>query len=145
MPVRSMRSSVPHRRFAPGIRAHLVGLVFAAVVPVLVFSTIMAVLFWQQQRASFEQRFLERARAMTIALDREQDASVRELQALAAVSELDRGDFKGFAERARQVQRAESSWATVVLATPDGEQIVNLAHRRGPLPSLADREYLKQA
>jgi PAS domain S-box-containing protein len=131
--------------FAPGIRAHLVGLVCAAVVPVLAFSTVMAVVFWHQQRAGFEQRFLERARSMTIALDREQEASIRALETLAVAAELDGGDYRKFAEHARRVLRAGAGWTTIVLATPDGEQVVNLAHPGVRLPKLSGRPYFKQA
>ena len=43
------------------IRAHVVWLVAAAVLPVMIFSMIMTAVFWRQQRAAFEDRFLERA------------------------------------------------------------------------------------
>src|SRR6185436_3503975 len=132
--------------FAPGIRARLVGLVFAAVLPVLAFSAVMTIVFWHQQRAAFEQRFLERVRAMAIALDRELEASIRALEALSGTREVDDGDLEAFAERARRMREAEPTWATVVLAAPDGTQLVNLAHPPGePRPNLYDRPSFQQA
>src|SRR5438445_211420 len=62
------------------IRSHLLILVVAAVLPIVAFSAIMTVVFWREQRHAFEQRYLDRVRAMAIALDRELDGSIRSLQ-----------------------------------------------------------------
>ena len=70
------------------IRAHVIWLVAAAVLPVMIFSMIMTAVFWRQQRAAFEDRFLERARAVSIALDREHEASISALRGLAESSSL---------------------------------------------------------
>src|SRR6185503_7891070 len=88
-------------------RSHLVLLVLGAVLPVLAFSAVMGVVFWRQQRAAFEQRFLERVRAMAVALDRELEASIRALEALSGTREVDDGDLEAFAERARRMREAE--------------------------------------
>jgi hypothetical protein len=53
------------------IRSRLVVLLLVAALPIIGFAAALTVLFWHQQRAAFEQRFLERVRAMSVALDRE--------------------------------------------------------------------------
>ena len=64
------------------LRSHLLILVLGAVVPVLVFSAVMVVMFWRLQRDAFEKRYLERVRAMSIALDHELHAHIRMRQVL---------------------------------------------------------------
>src|ERR1700740_3455780 len=71
-------------KHAMKIRSHLLLLVLGVVVPILAFSTVMTVVFWREQRHALEQRYLDRARAMAIALDRELDGTIRALQVLAA-------------------------------------------------------------
>ena len=53
------------------IRSHLIILVLGAILPVLAFCAVVTVAFWRQQRLAFEQRFLERVRALSVALDAE--------------------------------------------------------------------------
>jgi signal transduction histidine kinase/ActR/RegA family two-component response regulator len=121
------------------IRAHVIWLVAAAVLPVMIFSMIMTVVFWRQQRAAFEDRFLERVRAVSIALDREHEASISALRGLAESSSLASGDFEHFRGRAGQSLRGEQSWSAVILLDPAGHQLVYVpAPSRAALPSLHD-------
>jgi signal transduction histidine kinase/ActR/RegA family two-component response regulator len=108
------------------LRSHLLLLVLGAVLPVLVFSAAMGVVFWRQQRAAFEQRFLERVRAMAVALDRELQGHARALQVLAHSPRLAAGDLRGFYEEAKSVQGEQRLWATVILADTTGAQLLNL-------------------
>ena len=61
---------------------HLMGLVFAFVIPILRFGTIVAVLFERQHRASRERSLRDTARALTVAVDHELISSLSTLQAL---------------------------------------------------------------
>ena len=120
------------------IRSHLVLLVLGAVLPVLAFSAVMAGVFWRQQRAAFEQRFLERARAMGIALDRELEGHIRALSVLSHSAHLDRGDIAAFYEQARRIKDEQPDWASVILVDTTGAQILNLRRPFGaPLPKTA--------
>jgi signal transduction histidine kinase/ActR/RegA family two-component response regulator len=117
-------------------RSHLVLLVLGAVLPVLAFSAVMGVVFWRQQRAAFEQRFLERVRAMAVALDRELEGHARALQVLARSPRLAAGDLRGFYEEASSVRAEQRLWATIILADPAGAQLINLRRPFGaPLPA----------
>ena len=128
------------------IRAHVIWLVAAAVLPVMIFSMIMTAVFWRQQRAAYEDRFLERVRAVSIALDREHDASIAALRGLAESSSLAAGDLERFHDRAEQALRGEQSWAAVMLAEPSGSQLVHVPGLPGPaLPNLQDNGAFRQA
>src|SRR5439155_2459735 len=100
------------------LRSHLVVLVLGAVLPVLAFSAVMTTVFWRQQRAAFEQRFLERARAMSIALDRELGGDIRSLQVLTQSPHLASGDLRAFYDEAARVRAEEPTWATIVPSDP---------------------------
>src|SRR5262249_41841673 len=120
------------------LRSHLLILVLGAVLPVLAFSAVMAVMFWHQQRDAFEKRYLERVRAMRIALDRELQGHIRMLQVLTHSAYLAAGDMRGFYEQTRRVQAEQSDWSTVALMDTAGQQVFNLRRPFGsPLPTSA--------
>jgi signal transduction histidine kinase/ActR/RegA family two-component response regulator len=120
------------------LRSHLLILVLGAVLPVLAFSAVMAVMFWRQQRDAFEKRYLERVRAMSIALDRELQAHIRMLQVLSHSAYLGANDLRGFYEQTRRVQADQSDWSTVALMDDRGQQLFNLQRPFGStLPTSA--------
>ncbi len=73
------------------LRTHLVVLVLAAVLPLLAFSAVMGTIFWHQQRAAYDERHLERVRALAMALDRELEGHARALHVLAQSAALQSG------------------------------------------------------
>jgi len=85
------------------IRTHLVMLVSAVLLPVLIFAAVLTGLFWLQQRANFDQRYLDRVRAVSLALDTEIEASIRVLDALEFTSGIDSPELSQFAGKARRV------------------------------------------
>ena len=107
-------------------RAHVVWLVTAAVLPVMIFSAVMTVVFWRQQRTAFEDRFLERVRAVSIALDRDHEASIAALRGLAGSGTLAAGDLEGFRSRAEQALKGAQSWSAVMLVDLSGHQLVQV-------------------
>lgn len=117
------------------IRSYLIAFVLISILPVLIFSAVMTALFWRQQRAAFEQQFLERVRAMSIALDSELQGYISALRVLAHSAYLRSGDLAGFYAQAARVRVEQPAWATVVLADLDGRQLINLRMPYGaPLP-----------
>ena len=108
------------------IRSHLIILVLAVTLPVLIFSAVLTVVFWRQHRLALEQRFLERVRAMSIALDAELDGHIQGLQILARSQLLQTGDLRGFYERAARIRADRLDWATVTLTDSGGRELFNL-------------------
>ena len=118
------------------IRFHLMGLVFASVIPVLLFGVIVAVLFGRQHRASLEGSLRDTARALTVAVDHELISSLSTLQALVASEHLDTGDLRLFYESAQRVLRAHQGWRTINLFDRTGQHLLSLLQPFGtPLPS----------
>ena len=112
------------------IRNHLVLLVGAVLLPVLVFAAVLTGLFWLQQSANFDQRYLDRVRAVRLALDTEIEASIRVLQALEITSEIDSLDLSDFAGNARRVLLSQPSWSAIVLADSTGKWILEVGRER---------------
>src|SRR4051794_5309521 len=108
------------------IRTRLVALVALSLLPVLAFASVMTLIFWRQQRQAFEDRFLERVRAMSIALDRRLDASTQLLEGLATANQLDEGDLRRFYTQAARIAAVEPDWDTIALVDPSGRELLNL-------------------
>jgi len=112
------------------IRNHLVLLVCAVLLPVLVFAAVLMGLFWLQHRTNFDQRYLDRVRAVSLALDTEIEASIRVLQALEFTSEIDSLELSQFAGKARRVLISQPSWSAIVLADSTGKWILEVGRER---------------
>ncbi len=84
-----------------GLRAHLAALVLAVLLPSLALGAAIAWRMAGNYRAAFEERLSDTAQALALALDREVQAHVAALTALAASPRLDEDDLAGFFEHAR--------------------------------------------
>jgi signal transduction histidine kinase len=118
------------------IRAHVLLLVVVSVLPVLVFSGVMGYVFWQQQRVAFEQTYLERVRALSIALDLRQESTLAALRAMAESRRLDTGALRDFFDEARDVVSAQRMWSAVILADATGRRVLDTrpsAEGRAPI------------
>ncbi|HEV2861944.1 MAG TPA: ATP-binding protein [Pyrinomonadaceae bacterium] len=125
----------PPRRRALALRWHLVLLVLGAILPLLAFAAVAVYHLAGSERAASDRRLMRSARDLSLALDREIQATVRTLGALAESEKLDRGDLEGFHAEAKRVVPAEPGWLTIILLTPDGQQVVNTNVPWGsPLP-----------
>ena len=124
------------------LRSHLLILVLGTVLPVLAFSAAMVVMSGRQQREAFEKRFLERVRAMSIALDRELGAHIRMLEVLDESRYLTGNDLGAFYEQTRRVRAEHKDWETVALMDPSGDQLFDL---RRPFGSTLPKSALEPA
>jgi hypothetical protein len=89
-----MRSDRP----ATPLRRQLITLVVVAVVPMLLFAFLMVALFGRLERRATERGLQEVSRALTLAVDREVETSIKALEALAGSLHLDAGDLASFSE-----------------------------------------------
>jgi len=137
-----MRMSVKAASVFP-LRRHLLMLVVAAVVPVLVFATVMVIVFGRGERASTERGLRDTTRALTLAVDREIETSMKALEALAASLHLDRDEYNTFERHAGRVLPTQPWWRAIVLTDARGEVILRTARvgARGTRASLAGRPY----
>jgi signal transduction histidine kinase len=108
------------------LRSHLIALVVASLLPVLLFAGAMIYISYRQQRADVERGVIDTARALSLAVDRELEASIRTLEAIATSEYLTSGDFRKFYAFAQDALRSIPGWESMALMDPAGRQILNL-------------------
>ncbi|WP_225885254.1 sensor histidine kinase [Leptolyngbya sp. KIOST-1] len=105
--------------------------------PVVLFAGAIVYRLSYQEQAAAERRILREARNLAATVDREFSNTTRTLQALAASDQLVEGDLEGFYGDARRVEETQATWMTVILLSPDGQQLLNTRQPLGvPLPSV---------
>ena len=90
-------------------------MVVGALLPLLVFSTVLTAYSWWQERAALEFRQLERVRAITIALDTELQASIRVLRALGLADGIDTDNLDGSAAALQRVADIQGLWSALAM------------------------------
>jgi PAS domain S-box-containing protein len=110
------------------LNSYLIRLIIAGLGPILVFSVFMMVLFARQEQANRQRGFEDTARALALAIDREIDSSVTNLQALATAESLDVGAVNVFRAAAARILRTQKSWKSISLFDPRGQRLVNIAN-----------------
>src|SRR5689334_8047138 len=128
------------------LRRHLLILVVAAVVPVLLYATTMVIVFGRGERWSTERGLRGTTRALTLAVDREIETSIKALETLAASLHLDADDYNMFERHAGRVLFTQPGWRAIILTDARGE--VSLRTSRvgvvAARTSLADRPYFRE-
>jgi PAS domain S-box-containing protein len=127
------------------LRSHLIALAIASLLPVILFAGVMIYVSYQRQRAAVERDMIGTARALSLAVDRELEASMRTLEALAASEHLTSGDLRKFYYYAEDALKVLSGWENIALADVSGQQLLN---SRRPfeekLPSTAVPEVIER-
>jgi len=129
------------------LRWHLLGLIVAAVVPVLLFSAAMIYKVADQQRASLKSEIEDVTEILTREVDSQLLQTIAALEVLAASSALAADDLKAFYVLAQRVLKAHPAWANIALTGPQAEHLANLRLPFGaPLPELLNQAvYLEAA
>ena len=127
------------------LRWHLVLLIAGALLPVVVFSAVIVLRLTHQMQQEVERSLQRSSYEISWAFEREVSATIRTLLALAQSEHLDQGDVEAFRAEALRVQRSQPSWLTVILLTPEGQQLLNLRRPPGaPLPRAIEPESLRR-
>ena len=119
------------------LRSYLVLLVLATVLPVVIFAGIMTYRSYEQQRENLEQGMIERARAISAALDREFLVSIQSLKVLGASTRLDNEQLPAFyGDMKAALDGYSRAWQNLTLTDSTGQQLINLRRPFGsPLPA----------
>ncbi|WP_119462458.1 PAS domain-containing protein [Rhodospirillaceae bacterium SYSU D60014] len=120
----------------------LFALAATAVLPILIFSIVMVVLFDRQQQHSVEQILRQSALSAMAAIDRELASHIATLEALADSPRIDDRDMAGVYRHAKRVLDSRHEWLTMRLSdAKTHRQIINLLTPLGDvLPSALDPE-----
>lgn len=138
-------ASPDHRSRTLSLRWYLVLLVAGTLLPVVLFAVIIVYQLANQEQAEAERRMLQAARTMSSTVEREFSGTTHTLEALAASEQLYQGDLEGFYQEARRILQSQPTWLTVILLSPDGQQLVNSRQPFGqPLPPVNEPASLQQ-
>ncbi len=122
----------------PSLRAHLVGLLLASLLPTLVIGGAAAWYLAESYRAAFEARLQDTARALGLYLDGEIESRLNAVASMAASPLLEGDDLTAFRRWAQRTGEALDGWVVVNDAAPGHQQILNTALPEGaalPPPS----------
>ena len=140
----------PIRRASRGIlgvrslRAYVVLLVLACIIPMVAFSAFAVLRYANEQSESNNRQILNTARALSAAMDVELKTAEASLSALATSPALGDRNFDAFTAQARQVADRHGAW--VVLTERDGRVISNtLTPMGGPDRYLKSKDLAEAA
>src|SRR5581483_7505114 len=126
------------------LRTRLLWLVVVALLPVAIFAVYGVLALGAQQRSQVQQALVERARALTSAVDHELFNSIAALKILALSKNLDTGDIKRFYTDATSAVATRSDWDGVILVDLSGNRLFNTRSAYGtPLrggPGLVEQD-----
>ncbi|MFC0253761.1 hybrid sensor histidine kinase/response regulator [Massilia consociata] len=116
------------------IRTRLLILVLAILVPSFIAAALAVSYVYHEEQKSQARSISESTRAFALLVDNELQTHAGILRTLAGSPALQRGDLKAFYEHARQM--APTRETVIVLAEPDGRQLINTRLPLGaPLPT----------
>ena len=110
------------------IRTQLVLLVAAALLPIAVFGVVMTVQFWDLQRDAYEERLLERVRALRLALDIELGATINALQSISRSEWLESGPGDAIVPNLERLVGSRPNWSAIGVMGADGTTL-GTAHK----------------
>ncbi|HEY3306243.1 MAG TPA: cache domain-containing protein [Candidatus Binatia bacterium] len=86
----------------------------------------MIVVYERAQHSKLERSLVDAARALSSAVDRELEASIRSLQVLATSEELELANLKQFCDEAAKVVKTQRYWDSIALSDESGRQLLSL-------------------
>src|SRR4029453_1117659 len=113
------------------LRMHLLFLVVGTLLPTLALSGVLTLRVIRDGREAMRRQLLEAARAEAAIVDSELLGTIRALRALAESETLRTGDLDGFRDEAGRVKQTQPSWSDVVLHSPKGVAVTNVAKAFG--------------
>lgn len=120
------------------LRAALLWLMLAALVPLVLVAAAFLWIQWDMHRTTAMEGLRQRAQTLALAVDRELGVSLAILETLAASPEIDAKDWAKFHAAAVAVLR-DRPFRRIILVEPSGQQLVNTRLPYGaPLPNMQE-------
>jgi len=121
------RSSIAHW-FAPptSLHSYLTRLIVGGLGPILIFSVFMMFLLARQEQANRMRGLGDTTRALALAIDREIESSITNLEALATAEPLDVGAVNVFRAAAARILHTQNNWRSLSLFDPKGARLMRI-------------------
>jgi len=143
--MKALRQFFVHRFARPAsVKSYLVGVILGGLGPLLVFSVVMMVLFTRQEQANRRRGLQDTARALSLAIDQEINASITHLESLATSEPLDAGAVNDFLRVAARILRIQEGWKSIVLFDPSGRGVVSVRDALAKTSASMSRDRLKE-
>jgi signal transduction histidine kinase len=113
------------------LRRYLTRLVLVPLLPVVALTAVLVVVIHHEHTASMDRGLHATVRAVASSVDRKLAGTITTLQAMASSRHLQAADLRQFYADAQRVLPTQPGWLTVNVATPDGQQLLNLARPFG--------------
>ena len=126
------------------LRVILALLVLTTSVPLGLFAGILIVRSSHEQRALVEQRNVETARAVSVAMDQHVESARAALQALAATDLLTTPERVTFNEAALRLVPTQPGWYAVLLVHPSGAVMADTALGDNDIPSFTTADWVQR-
>ena len=126
------------------LRAILALLVLTTSVPLGLFAGVLIVRSSHEQRALVEQRNVETARAVSVAVDQHVESARAALQALAATELLTNPERITFNEAALRLIPTQPGWYAVLLVHPSGAVMADTALGDNDIPSFTTADWVRR-
>lgn len=109
------------------IRSHLLLLAFGIILPITAFSVFLTTVLVEREQRIFAEGSIERLRSTMNAIDAQVQGQITVLNAIASMRDLEEGNLAEFEAEAARVLHSHPQWMNIILALPDGRQVVNVA------------------
>lgn len=120
-------------------------LFFAALLPVVMFASAIAIIIGFREQATLEATALSKVREIAAGIDRYMAAQLAAARVMAQAESLRRGDLEMFYHYAARLQQDEPAWSDIVVSDRNGRQLINLARPFGaPLAGVSDPQSFQQ-
>jgi PAS domain S-box-containing protein len=126
------------------LRAILALLVLTTSLPLGLFAGLLIVRSSHEQRALVEQRNVETARAVAVAVDQHVESARAALQALAATELLSNPERITFNEAALRLIPTQPGWYAVLLVHPSGAVMADTALGDNDIPSFTTADWARR-
>src|SRR5262245_2539501 len=126
------------------LRAILALLVLSTSVPLGLFAGILIVRYSHEQRSLVEQRNVETARAVSVAVDQHVESVRAALQALAATDLLTDPQRITFNEAALRLVPTQPGWYAVLLVHPSGAVMADTALGDNDIPAFTTADWVQR-
>jgi signal transduction histidine kinase/ActR/RegA family two-component response regulator len=120
------------------LRSHLIALVLATLVPVLGFAALVIRDNARLQLAATERGMRETVHAVAATIDKEVEAVITALQALAEVEQLDAADLGAFHVLCQRVVRSQG-WRSILLSDAEARGLMHTSLPLGSRPPPTSR------
>ena len=114
------------------------------IVPLGLFAGRLVFTSWQQQQDLVNGQNVERARAISVAVDQEVHSTITALNALAVLASIDPDNLRPFYDSAARMLLLQPGWQAVRLVEPGSRVVVNTAVPFGEESALVNDDWIRR-